>query len=556
MSTSAITTVTAQPRKINDAGKALKRYGWAAPLVLAAAYLVLLAAQFGQLLANVYLSADNAAGPVMGELYDGSGHHLVILGHSSWFSTVLFERWTLWLPAHRQLWELAPYAMALSSVAFVGWGVWRIAGRWAGAAALAVMVCAGPSLLTILMVADDHAPTWFTLALIGAFLAVLELGVVASGGWLAVLAVVVGVLLGVNAESDVLLTISGAVPLLLTVVCIWALYPSRRTARAVWFAVASLLVALAAGLVVHGIMNHDDVINAHDPKISTLAGTEVIGTNFKLWWQSLAVLGNGDFFGMSVGFSALIAFACAAITLVSVFFVPRIAHSELARAIEERRGSPRYRNPRAAGEVARSAWCLFWASSAVLLSLAFVFSAGPEDITSSRYLVGVIYAVAALVPMLGLRNSLLRVTVTAGATLYAFAGCLALAQERIQAPASPTDPVAAAVANIAKAEHMSIGYAGYWDASPITWATHFHVKVFPVGNCGNQRLCGFELAIDTAWYTPRPRIHTFLLDDPTYTAAYPLNPPPDLGRPIAAHQIGNITMYVYPYDIASRLYAL
>ncbi len=536
----------------------MKKYGWAAPLVLAAVYLVTLAVQFSQLLADVYLSADDAAGPVLGELYDGTGHHLVILGHSSWFSTVLFERWTLWLPAHRQLWELAPYAMALSSVAFVSWGVWRIAGRWAGAATLAVMACAGPSLLTILMVADDHAPTWFTLALIGGFLAVLELGVVSSSGWLAVLAVVVGVLLGANAESDVLLTISGAVPLLIAVLCTRALYPSRRTTRAVWFAVASLIVALVAGLIVHGIMRHDDVISAHDPKISMLVGTEAVGTNFKLWWQSLAVLGNGDFFGLSVGFSALIAFACAAITLTSIFFVPRIAHSQLAYAIEERRRSPRTADQaaRTADQAARSAWCLFWALSAVLLSVAFVFSAGPEDLTSNRYLVGVIYAAAALVPMLGLRNLLMRATVTAGATLYAFAGCLALAQERIEPPVSPTDPIAAAVANVAKAEHMSIGYAGYWDASPITWATHFRVEVFPVGNCGNQRLCGFELAIDTAWYTPRPRIHTFLLVDPAYSTAYPLSPTPDLGQPIAVHQIGNLTMYVYPYDIASRLYAL
>jgi hypothetical protein len=550
MSTSAITSVTARPRKVSDAGRVLKKYGWAAPLVPVAAYLVMLAAQFSQLLADVYLSADNAAGPVLGELYDGTGQHLVILGHSSWFSTVLFERWTLWLPAHRQLWELAPYAMALCSVAFVSWGAWRVAGRWAGAATLAVMACAGPSLLTILMVADDHSPTWFTLALIGAFLAALELGVVSSRGWLVVFAVLVGVLLGVNAASDVLLTISGAVPLLLAVVCTWVLYPGRHTARAMRFAIGSVGVALVAGLIAHGIMRHDDVISAHDPKISTLAGTEIIGTNFKLWWQSLVVLGNGDFFGMSVGFSALIAFVCAAITLTSVFLVPRIAHRELARAIDERR-----RSPHTADRAARSAWCLFWASSAVLLSLAFVFSAGPEDITSNRYLVGVIYAAAALVPMLGLRNLPVRVIITAGATLYAFAGCLALAQERIGPPASPTDPIAAAVAKIAKAEHMSIGYAGYWDASPITWATHFHIKVFPVGNCGNQRLCGFELAIDTAWYTPRPGIHTFLLVDPAYPAN-PSNPTPDLGRPIAAHQIGGITMFVYPYDIASRLYAL
>jgi hypothetical protein len=36
----------------------------------------------------------------------------------------------------------------------------------------------------------------------------------------------------------------------------------------------------------------------------------------------------------------------------------------------------------------------------------------------------------------------------------------------------------------------------------------------------------------------------------------PSAPTPDLGKPITVHQIGSVTMYVYPYDIAARLFAL
>ncbi len=163
---------------------------------------------------------------------------------------------------------------------------------------------------------------------------------------------------------------------------------------------------------------------------------------------------------------------------------------------------------------------------------------------------------AALVPLLAGRGSLTRAAVTAGVTLYAFTGWLALAQQRIAPPASPTDRLAGAVAKLARQEHLSVGYAGYWDAAPITWATHLRVQVFPVDDCdGNQHLCAFALHLITSWYSPRPAAKTFLLTDPAYPAV-PSAPTPDLGKPIAVHQIGSVTMYVYPYDIAARLFAL
>lgn len=542
----------------------LRRLWWWAPLLIAAAYLLTLALQFNRLLGSTYLSADVASAPVIGELFGhGPGHPQVLLGHLGWYSTLLFELGTRWLPLHRQIWEGAPYAMALASAALVSWGAWRVAGRWAAAIAASIMVCAGPGMLTLLLALNDHASTWFTLAVLGAFVVALEQRAdTLAGVWLAALAVVVGVLLGANAASDVLLSIAGAAPLLLAVGCTWGLHPSARTARAAAFALLSAAIALASGLLVHAWAHHENILAASDAKTTVFVGANAVGANFRLWWQSLAVLGNGDFFGETLSFSSVLAFVCAALSIAAVLLVASATRGALAQALAARRERPHAREqsvrPQPREQSMRLAWCVFWGSSLVALSAAFIFSGIPEDLGSSRYLVGAIYAAAALVPLLGNRSVAARVAVTAGATLYAFTGWLALAQHRLidAAPASPTYRLASAVEGFAHREHLGAGYAGYWDAAPITWATHMRVKVYPVDDCaGNQHLCGFELHFISNWYTPAPTMKTFLLSDPTYPAE-PSAPTPDLGAPIAVHQIGTVTMYVYPYNIASRLYAL
>ena len=555
------TSTTAKTDRLGALVALARRLWWWAPLLFAAAYLVTLALQFNQLLADTYLNADAASAPVIGQLFGArTGHPLVILGHLGWYSTLLFELGTRWLPLHRQIWEVSPYAMALCSAALMGWGAWRVAGRWAAAIAVAILICASPGTLALLLALNDHAPTWFTVALLGAFVVLLEqradsLPVL----WLAALAVLVGLILGANAASDILLTIAGAVPFLIAVGGAWAIHPGRRTARAAVFALASAVVAVASSVLVHALMRHENVISASDANTKLLVGAEAVGTNFKLWWQSIAVLGNGNFFGQTFSFTSALAFACAAITIAGVILAVRIVRGELVQTLAARRRRSHEREPeqeRDPEQSMRLAWCLFWGSSLVLLSVAFLFSGIPENLQSSRYLVGVIYAAAALVPLLGARSVLTRGVLTVAVTLFAFTGWLSLAQHTIVAPASPTDGLAGDVEKIATSEHLSVGYAGYWDAAPITWATHLGVEVFPVDDCdGDLHLCAFELHIITSWYTPRPRTKTFLLSDPAYPAE-PSTPTPDLGKPIAVHQIGTVTMYVYPYDIAARLFAL
>ena len=540
-------------RRVRPRWRPSENHLWLAPLLVSIAYLITFATQISRLLAATYLNADAASAPVIGQLYGGAaGSRTVILGHLGWYSTLLYELATRWLPLHRQLWEGSPYLMALCSVVLVGWAVWRIAGRWAGILAGCILVCASPALLQLLLVLNDHAPTWFTLALLGAFLVLLELRVEKlSRPLLLAAGALVGVLLGANGASDVLLTLAGAVPFLFAAATTWGVHRDRGTAQAALVALATCVLALLVGLLVHAYAHHENIVSASDPRTSMLAGQEAIGPNFKLWWQSLAVLGNGNFFGLSLGFSSVLAFICAVLTIAGVLIVARVARTQVARSLTRE-----VDGPAASRESATFAWCLYWATSLVVLSAAFIFSAIPEGLTSDRYLAGAIYAVAALVPLLVGQSLALRIAVTTAVTVYAFAGWLALAQQRIAPPASPSHQIANEISRIARKEGLTIGYGGYWDASPITWSTHLGVKVFPVDDCdGNQHLCASELHLITSWYKPRPGTRTFLLSDSTYPSPGSA-PTPDLGAPSAVHQIGPVTMYVYPYDIASRLFAL
>lgn len=136
------------------------------------------------------------------------------------------------------------------------------------------------------------------------------------------------------------------------------------------------------------------------------------------------MLGNGSFFSQALGFTSGLKLICAALAISAVVLVPRIAWGEASRAWVARRrrvesvgcsgdsvyghvmsgddqdvDDARESDAASEGDAARIAWCVFWGLSAVLLSAAFVVSSTPVDINSDRYLVGVIYAAAALVPI-------------------------------------------------------------------------------------------------------------------------------------------------------------
>ncbi len=528
----------------------LPRWAWWAALPLGVIYLILLAHQLDAAIRATNLDADAASGPVIGELFGAAPAHAnVVLGEFGWYATLLFELATKWLPAHRQLWVAAPYAMALAGAGLVAWSVWRVAGGWAAGLTAVLLVCASPATLRLQLSTTQHAPAWFCLALLGAFVVWLERHAAdARRLVLIALVLVVGTIVGVNAKSDPLVMIAALAPFALALI----VARGRGDTRPLVTGASTVAVSAITWGITGGVMSALLVTSEpglHPTKI--VAGVKTVH-NLTLWVRSVAVLGNGAVSGGSLTPRVALAALCAAVSIAAMVLLPWLGWRQLRGQISSR------------GDRARHALFAFWCSSAILLSLAFVFSDAPVDIHADRYLVGLLYAAAAVVPAAvalapaaSPGRGRAAAVVLAGTCVFALGAVVSLARGVSSEGAEFHTPISAGVANeiarIAAREHLEVGYAGYWDAAPVTWATGFRVHVYPVAVCDqNARLCRFDLHFISSWYSPRPRTGSFLLTDARSSESVTV-PTPDLGRPTAVYRAGPIRMYTYPYDLAARI---
>src|SRR6202011_1126912 len=99
--------------------------------------------------------------------------------------------------------------------------------------------------------------------------------------------------------------------------------------------------------------------------------------------------------------------------------LPRLGWTALRQGIGAQRGE---------ASTARLAFLVFWCSSALLLSAAFVVSALPVDIHADRYLVGLIYAAAAVIPVIAAGHSRSEAAVLAGTCIFALGGVISMAK--------------------------------------------------------------------------------------------------------------------------------
>jgi hypothetical protein len=535
----------------------VRNWRWAA-VPFGVVYLILLVLRFRGIVTSTNLDADAASAPVIGELFGSappSAH--IVLGEFAWYATLLFELGTKWLPEHRHVWEVAPYLMALAGAGLTAWSVWQVAGPFAASLTAVLLVCAAPATLHLLLSMTQHAPDWFCLGLLAGFLVLLERRAATLRLRAVVpLSLIVGLVVGVNAASDPLLVIAGLVPFVLAVAASRLLARGPDTARTVAVAGATLAVVALAWAGTAIAMSALHVSAEPGVHTSALATAGKVGANFRLWWQSVAVLGNGDFFGHALTFTSGLAVVCALLSIGAVVLLPRLGWAELrarwpGASPAPARASASARLPAAR---ARLAFTVFWCSSAVLLTAAFLISAIPVDIHADRYLVGLIYAAAAVIPAVAARRLGTQAIALAGTCVLALGGIVSLAQGVVtrNTEGFPPASLAGRVAAIASANHLTVGYAGYWDAAPITWASHFRAKVYPVSVCDQgAHLCPFDLHVISSWYTPRAGAGSFLLTDPRLRLVPA--PTPDLGRPAAVYRIGQLMMYVYRYDIATKL---
>lgn len=183
----------------------------------------------------------------------------------------------------------------------------------------------------------------------------------------------------------------------------------------------------------------------------------------------------------------------------------------------------------------------------------FVFST--EGLAPHYYLIPLLYAVAATVPIALSRRPRTRVIAGLAVTALASASFVNLVSSAesfhgLTGEAAVADRIVA----IAKAEHAPIGYADYWDASDLTWAKHMAILVAPAVRCLRPRsavLCPFSENVRSTWYAPQST-RSFILRD-TRSLYMSEKPPANLGSFLATYAINReFTMYIYPYDVSDR----
>src|SRR5205823_13403995 len=130
-----------------------------------------------------------------------------------------------------------------------------------------------------------------------------------------------------------------------------------------------------------------------------------------------------------------------------------------------------------------------------------------------RYLATSGYAIVALAAVgLAVRGHAARAAATAAACVLAGGSVVSLAARDLASnPGNyPRSDAARFLTTFAQGEGLKYGYAAYWVAAPLSWASRMHVGAYPASTCGAPAgLC------TDPWH-----------ETPSSDAARPATPPP------------------------------
>jgi hypothetical protein len=520
------------------------------PLAIAAVYLIVFVAQLPRNVTELAWDSDFASGFSMPEtlIRTGSSGHTVVGSSGQWVS-LWFGLLTARLPLHRQLWGIAPTLLFLATALAVGWSVAQLAGRGAGILAVLLGLIASPRALTFLMAPVAHNTVYPCTALLGAYLIWLTRGEERGRRATLLAPPLVGVLVGACLASDLLVAVTAVIPLALTAILALALRERRATLLAL-AALGTVAVAVPAAVLTSAIMRALGFVTIATPAkavaISDLPGrAELLFKGLKALFNGYLGPGAPGTLHAELGIASDVVMSAALLVLLAVG-----ARTVFGCVRAGQRGSASRRTP---SELARSLHVVYWVSAAVCACGAFWLAAetgGGTDLHESYYAI-VIFSVAAVIPLLLASGARARLLVAAGASVFFLASLVGLTDNYTNI--SPWIANAApGVIRVARANHVTVGYGG-WGESSLTWNTHGRVTLRPVMVCQNPNgpdICPFYQGVVPSWYVPESR-HTFMLVDSEEPWISSL--PQGLGKPLASYRLGAMSMYIYPYDIASRL---
>jgi hypothetical protein len=549
--------VSARRRRLPGVGrveqwKSLDTLVWLPAMIVAGIYLVVFAARFTTYVGALDWVSDYASGFTVPETVAqaGSGGHTVISTTGAWLP-LWFGLLTANLPLHRQLWEAAPTALFYFSALTIGWSVAQVAGRRAAVLATLIVVIASQWALAFFMAAVAHNTVYPATALLGAYLIWLTRMEERRRAIKIAVPAVAALVLGVCIASDALLLVTGVIPFALSAVVCASRRPGRSR-RVLLYAWGTALCAAPVAVVTSTLMRNAGFVTTPPPfSISPLAD---IVPHARLLYGGLQQLFNGYLADASWPgtLHPEIGYACDAAMIGALLTVLIYGTRCAVRLLRSAAATDTASSP-PIPDMALGLHVTYWALSAVLVCAAFVFSNTAGGTMHESYYATTIFSAAAIVPLLLRSRSPMRWLIPAGVSIFFVGSFVGAKWDYVRAGTQPLAHYASTIVAIAEANDATTGYAGYWDASGLTWNTDEKVIVRPLQQCSNPAgagICPFFLMRVPAWYVPKKR-HTFLLVDPTNL--YVTSRPSGLGNPIATYTVGPVDMFVYPYDIASRL---
>jgi hypothetical protein len=532
---------------------------WWLPVVLGGLYAVMVLTHLRTVLDSVWLSSDSDIDGVLAHL----GMHapagtLYTTGDYPHYETMAFAMLTRSFPLYRVIWMLAPPFFAALGLAAVLWAAVRSFGRWPAAMVGAALVCFGgggvakivAGGLATVFAFDAHANSVITAAVVGAALVwvvprIAEL----PTRRLVLVAIAIGLAGGLPLSGDSLYLAWGIAPLVVVMVLAAWRGPEDGAARLIAFGVGTLAATVVIASVFGAIMHAEGIRGFSPSHQGFLTFTTPAGllTHFDTLLRALPSLTAGNFYGKVIKTRSELEIASASLVFAALISVVWSVRRRVANAL-----------PRAAGggDVVgeRFVYTTFWVTILAAGLLVFLIGSPNPDTTDGRYLLGPYVAIAALLPLMLERGLGWKLIVTAGVTLFTFS---ALAQfnsgVKDMSKGYETVGVARGVAAFAQQQQVTVGYAYYWNSIDLTWESNFKVDVYPIQRCkhDHRSLCTFREISMSNWDTPHGNVRSMLVVNPKAPEVRRVEAA--FGPPIAQQRVGNLELYVYPYDIASKL---
>jgi hypothetical protein len=504
----------------------------AVPCALGLAYVVLIALRLPQVIRWQNADSDVASTYVVAAaLFHGHAGQVQLSTQGSWLD-LAWQFLTQSLPDHRVLWEVWPPALGALTGAALWWAVARVAGRTAGVLAAVLLLATSPDGLMNLISEPWHNTSTLGAVVLGAYAVWLarpeRLRVVT------VPLVAMTLLTGVFLACDHLLMIIGLLPFLAAAGLGAAVSRDPRPA------LAAALTALGAGLVATAVSALTRALGLRTTTPGLWpASTHMMLVHLRWLAAGLLRLGNGIAVQRHGSLEAVLVVGAAVVTvcgLGALIWVTRDAlrgrHAEPERAVH----------------------ATYWFGSALCAVLAYVVTSAAYE-PSDRYIFIVVVAVAATVPLLWRRGPRARRSLAAAATVYIAAGMAAFAAGAMHTPAviitGTSIPESGRIAAVVRRDHLSVGYAGYWNASSLEWSSHERLHVYPLLGTANRAAPMFSMRV-ASWYIARRATPSYLVlapGDPTLADTTPSWLP----RPTRIVHLGQVTLEIWPYDIAAYL---